>query len=430
MIMKKILLSAALMAACVTISAQKLTYIPWTENALMQGTVISDNGKYVGGSDTEGRAFIYDTTTGQIKYFVSPNLGSENSQSANDADVRAISNDGIGVGYLENTATKFNFATGEYEKLLNENSIANYISTEGKIFGLTYNKAYQQTPVIFSDGTKTELPQATEAWLGYECDGMGVRSGNADGSVLIGYSQDSFATSPLIIWALNKDNTTYSVVPASKKYVDTSMMLDGPQKFESFEGAAISQNGKYVAVNLHDKEDYDHGSTFVRYNVETDTYEDITCPELSDVLWYYANAVSNDGTIIGYIEDQQSGARYAMICKAGETEAKRMSEVFPTLTDIAKMDANQTNTPCAITSDGRYIAGFGYVDMDETSLCFGTYFIDTKASTDGVDNAASDSKANKVVASYTVDGKKNRPVNNRLHINKLANGKSVKTIMK
>ena len=425
--MRKTLLSAAMMVACISVSAQKLTYIPWTENALMKGTVISNNGKFVGGSDTEGRGFIYDTTTGQIKYFQSPKLGGDDEQTqTSDADVRWITDDGIGVGYIEECAAKFNFATGEYEKILDENSLVNYISSDGTMFGCSYDNAYIMTPIMIVNGKKTELPQATDSWLGYESDGMNVRGGNADGSVLLGLAHDNFDTSPIVMWALNKDKKAYSVVPVSKKYLDASFALDGPQKFDKFEGAAISQNGKYVALILHDKTKSDEGMSIARYNVDTDTYDEITCPEASDGMLYYADAISNDGTIVGYIVDE-TGARSAMICKGGETEAKKMSEVYPTLADIAKMDANQNNTPCGITPDGRYIVGFGYVDMDDNNLCWGTYVIDTQA-TDGVDNATAEAKSNKVVASYTVDGKKTRPAANRLHINKFADGRTLKVV--
>ena len=425
--MRKVLLSAAFIAACVSVSAQKLTYIPWTDNAFIQGSVISNNGKYVAGSDSQGRGFIYDTEKKEMKYFVSPQLGGEDTGSLVDADVRCVTNDGIGVGYLEERATKFDFATGKYEKLLDESSIANYITSDGKIFGLTYDNAYDQYPVMIVDGNKTELPQSSDAWLGFENSGMGITGGNADGSVLLGYGQDNFASFPMMMWALNKDNTTYSVIPICKRYFDASMKLDGPQNFVWFEGAAISSNGKYVAINLLDKNE-GQSMTIARYNVVTDTYENITCPEASEEMWYYACAIADDGTIVGFTEDQMTGARNAIIVKGGETEAKRMSEVFPTLTDIVKMDGNECNTPCAITPDGRYIAGFGYVDMDDENLCWGTYYIDTQSSTDGVDNAAADAKASKVVASYGIDGKKTRPAANRLHINKFANGKAVKVV--
>lgn len=423
--MRKILLTAAFVAACMATSAQKISYIPWTENALMQGTVISDNGKYVGGSDTEGRAFIYNTETGEIKYFQSPSLGTDGLEYQPDADIRSLTDDGVGVGYIEENAATFDFATGEYKKILDEPSIANKITTDGKIFGLTYN-TYLQTPIMIADGKKTELAQATDAWLGYECSGMGVTGGSADGSVLIGLAQDNFATYPMMLWSLNKDNTTYSVVPASKKYIDESFELDGPQNFDYFEGAAISSNGKYAVINLHDKNDFENGISVARYNVETDTYELITCPELSADMYYYGNSIADDGTIVGYIEDQNSYARYGMICKGNETTAKRLAEEYPTITDLVTLDNNEANSPCMITPDGRYIAGFAYVDMDESTLCWGTYFIDTQSETDGVDNATAESKANKVVASYGIDGKKSRIAANSLRINKYANGKSVK----
>lgn len=73
--MKKILLSVALLAATCGASAQKFSYVPYADNALMTGVTISANGRYVAGDDTEGRAFIYDTQDKQIKYFQSSKLG-------------------------------------------------------------------------------------------------------------------------------------------------------------------------------------------------------------------------------------------------------------------------------------------------------------------------------------------------------------------
>lgn len=64
--MKKILLSVALLAATCGASAQKFSYVPYADNALMTGVTISANGRYVAGDDTEGRAFIYDTQDKQI----------------------------------------------------------------------------------------------------------------------------------------------------------------------------------------------------------------------------------------------------------------------------------------------------------------------------------------------------------------------------
>ena len=96
--MKKILLSVALLAATCGTSAQKLSYIPYEDNALMMGITISANGRYVAGGDTEGRAFIYDTQAKQIKYFQSPNLGETDADLADLASIRSVTHDGVGYG--------------------------------------------------------------------------------------------------------------------------------------------------------------------------------------------------------------------------------------------------------------------------------------------------------------------------------------------
>ena len=64
----------------------------------MMGITISANGRYVAGSDTEGRAFIYDTQAKQIKYFQSPNLGNADADLDDQASIRSVTNDGVGYG--------------------------------------------------------------------------------------------------------------------------------------------------------------------------------------------------------------------------------------------------------------------------------------------------------------------------------------------
>ena len=65
------LLSAAFLAAMTSVSAQKLTYVPYADNGYLMGTYISSDGRYIAGGDAGGQGFIYDTQNGQIKYFVS-----------------------------------------------------------------------------------------------------------------------------------------------------------------------------------------------------------------------------------------------------------------------------------------------------------------------------------------------------------------------
>lgn len=431
--MKKILLSAALMAACCVMNAQKLTYIPWADNALMMSTAVSNNGKYLAGCDTEGRAFIYNTESGQIKYFASPLLGDESQTTDPGADIRSVSNDGVGTGYLEDKATKFDFATGQYTKADDEdNSLETYISSDGKFkLGFSYDNTYVCKPYYIKDDNKHYLPLPTDEWTGYETNGFKTANANADGSIILGSITDNFATEPMLLWVRNRDNESYSVINVSKRFYDSSSELDGPQATDYFNGASISSNGKYVAVTTHlDKGSFEAGNTIARYDVANDNVEYITCADKDNGMSYYCGGIADDGTIVGFIEDNNTGARYGFICKAGETEAKRISEVYPTLTDLATMDANELNVPCNITPDGRYIVGYGYVSMDEENLCYGSYWIDTQGGETGIGSVNGTDSSAKVVASYSADGKKvNRTPNYRsLVINKMNNGKIKKVI--
>lgn len=146
-------------------------------------------------------------------------------------------------------------------------------------------------------------------------------------------------------------------------------------------------------------------------------------------LAYYATSVADDGTILGMAEVEMS-SRNAVICKAGETEFKNLSAVYPTITDFSAMETNGFLQANSITPDGRYIVGYGYKDLDEENYCFATWCLDTQTEATGVEGVADASKQSKVVASYTVDGKKlNRPtMRNELVINRFANGKVRKMV--
>lgn len=134
--MKKTILSAALFAVCVAASAQKITYVPYTDNPILTGTTISENGRYLAGPDIEGRVFIYDTETGKLKMFQSPSLDDENAGIEAWADIRSVTNDGVGYGDVDAKSAKFDFATGKYNYLLDESvedhSLVHYATADGK----------------------------------------------------------------------------------------------------------------------------------------------------------------------------------------------------------------------------------------------------------------------------------------------------------
>lgn len=435
--MKKILLSAALLAACVAdMSAQKIKFIPFTENTGIQANSISANGKYVGGTSTDLRSFLYNVETGELKYFT-PTSADAGDGSENDANVYSVTNDGVGVGYIDNAAATFSFATGEFTKVLPDvadHSLLKFATADGNFAaGATYNSAYTQSPFYMVDGEKHDLPTPSEEWIGFDSNGYSLYGGNADGSVLVGYANDDFDTRPLMLWVRNSDGKSYSVETLCRQYVDTSFDFDGPQKYDVFEGAAISENGEWLAINWHDKTVGEEvGMGIGRFNLKNYTLEIITCPAEGPDYYNYANSIANDGTIVGYSENQISYGRTAIICKGGETTAKLLSDEFPTLQELKVMDNYEFNTPNMITADGRYITGFGYQDLDEQNLAYASYIIDTQAETGAVEGVEAAEKASKVVAAYGIDGKKAPQAAGamkRLTVNRYANG-MVKKIMK
>lgn len=438
--MKKILLSVALLAATCGASAQKLSYIPYEDNALMMGITISANGRYVAGGDTEGRAFIYDTQAKQIKYFQSPNLGETDADLDDLASIRSVTNDGVGYGDIYGKSTKFDFATGSMTALLDESvegsSLVHYASSDGKVScGVTYdNTTYIQTPYVMVDGVMQSLPEVSNEWAGYEVNGGIAYGGNEDGSVLWGAVCDNYSSYPLMYWVRNRDGKTYSANLLSKRFVDTTMDLSGAQPYDIFTGAAMSANGKWLAVNYHTKmvsrDQVDEGNRVARFDLEADTLQLLSCPDASAEISYYATGISNEGTVVGFEEEQDSKARKAAMCPAGTKEMKLLADLYPTITEFATMDEKNLNEVTAITPDGRYLQGFGYVDLNDDQDCFGTWYFDLEKDETAVENVKTEEAPAKVVASYTVDGKTLNAdsVRKGIVINKLSNGKARKVV--
>lgn len=229
--MKKTLLPVALaMATCLGASAQSMKFVPYTLNGTMTGTSVSENGKFVAGTDTEGRGFIHNTETGDTKFFQSPNLGSDTATDDDKTIIYSVTNEGVGVGCINTKATKFDFTTGSYTTLFEnaegEYAIAKSTSADGSIYcGVTYDDSYAQKPYIFTDGKKTALPTPTEEWIGFETNGYMANYIANDGKLIVGGAIDNFATYPLVFWVRNSDNSTYSVQTPSKRFIDPTFWV-------------------------------------------------------------------------------------------------------------------------------------------------------------------------------------------------------------
>ena len=332
-------------------------------------------------------------------------------------------------------AADFDFATGKYtaifEKAEEENAIAKWTTPDGAYqCGVTYDASYKQKPYVYVNGEKADLPTPTDEWLGFETGGFMANYISNDGSLIVGGAIDNYSTYPLIFWVRNRDGKTYSVQTPSKRFIDSSFDLNQAQPYAWFEGGSVSANGKWIAMNIQNK-DNESGLKMARFNVDTEEIDSLDCPDVNSSTFYYSTGIANDGTVIGYTEDLDTRARKGVICAAGEKEVKYLSEAYPTITDFLTMDEENLNTACAITPDGRYVTGFGYKPVDEKNDYIVTWCLDRKEMGNSIEGVAN-SEASKVVASYTTDGKRvNRTkVQRGLVINRLANGKAVKNLKK
>lgn len=438
--MKKFLLSAALVAACGMANAQKITFVPFGEgesaNAYLAATAISDNGRFIAGGTGE-YAFITDMNTFETKSFISSKLLSGEDETAT-SDVESVSDEGVGYGYMEEKSAKFDFATGKFTQYEEPEYGIIHHTTADNVYqcGVRYNSTYYTIPCLYVNGELQFLPTPKESTMGFEINGVTPRMASENAEVIMGEIVDNKATAPLIIWQKNADDKTYSVVPVCKRFFNPT--FESWQLYDEINGAAISKNGKWIALNLHKNYDVyageeDAGQFIGRYDVEADTIQVISCPDANNVYYYYANGISNDGTIIGTIVNTETRGTTGIICQAGSTEAKDIADVYPTVKELATMDGNDNNNPCAITPDGRYIVGFGYMESpnNPNTLWYASWRLDTQSTETGVDNATAANETSKVVASYNIDGTKvSNPKASRFVINRLANGKSVKKIVK
>lgn len=428
---KALLLAATAMMACGMAKAQKLDYVPFGENGFMTGYTISPNGRYVGGNDTGGQAFISDMSTGETKYFYGKDT--EDGIDA-QATVRYVNDDGVGVGYVNNLAARFNFSSGSYETLSEDWKTITFTNADGSFMcGFGFDESYATSPYWWQDGELRTLPQPGTATIDFESDGASAQAASENGETIIGYAVDNMSTMPLLVWHRDLGDSTYSVRALCNNYLDASWDLDGRQPYSYFEGAAISANGKWILVNLAVKDPdwtLDTGIEMARYDVEADTMQRLSCPDASSMLYYYGTGIANDGTVVGYMEDYgANGARKAVICRAGETDVKPMSEELPGVKEIAAMDENGLNSPCAITPDGRYVVGYGYANLSEDALCFATYRIDMLG-TDGVESAPQTTENGGVAAAYSLDGRSvSKAAQSRsIIVERMANGKVRKVL--
>ena len=423
--MKKTLLSITLLAASHALSAQSsYIAIPYNDNPWLAGIAMSSNGEHVGGMDYSLNMFV-------AKWADLTVVQPEDEPGDMGCCVRCISNTGVGVGFNDNYAVTFDM-TGKTTILDNAEeegggAIAEAITADGKfICGEVGTGKLAKAGYWNEEGKFVMLPQPTTEETGLKILGASATKVNTDGSLIAGYISDKLSTRPLILWRRGADGT-YTVDPVFKKYCKDKTS-DGLGLMCYFTPTDMSENGKWVAVTVST----DAGDLkMARYDVENDKLEVIDYPQIEDGNFCYSSAIANDGTVLGYTSDDESTYRIALIAKAGETVAKSFGVEFSGISDLVEFETLGFNTPCDMTPDGKYIAGYGmYIDEELDMQVFITYRIDTENYTASVDRVVAPMADGKT-ACFSVNGTRVNPDTFRgLQIVKGADGKVRKVLKK
>lgn len=444
------------LAAATCANAQTLTEIKEAEEAggVMVQT-ISNNGKYVGGMTFAQQLFLHDLQSGK-SVILEP-------EDDFGAEVRGISNDGIGIGYngpaitvdMSGNAKIIEQSTEEYYCL------GESITDDGKIMtGSVVNLAmsdlddWQYKACYWENGKLAMLPSPTSEEMTFPVAGSSAKRISADGSVILGHLVDNMSSFPAIIW--KRVGNEYQLDTICKGQFAPSIYNEELGDYEPreepyplFQFAALSANGKYVALNVaryesYYDEDMDQTFTFpgetriAIYNTETKEIQEIVIDGSTGIeegTSCAANAIANDGTVIGYTGDGFMQPRQAIILKAGEKQPKLMAEEFSSIEQIATFDELGMNSPCAITGDGRYIAGFAMIPYEmeiegevfETSICE-AYVIDREGDPTAISSTVKTAK--KATEYFTVDGRKVAAPVKGLNIIKSADGTTKKVFVK
>lgn len=123
--MKKTFILLCMAASCAVVNAQKVTVLPndVVNGYVYIGSALSNNGKYIAGSDMSGGIFVADIQSGEVKW--------KAGEDKLGAELRGVTNDGLGCGY-DGPALVFDFKTGISTFIDENESIAESITPDGK----------------------------------------------------------------------------------------------------------------------------------------------------------------------------------------------------------------------------------------------------------------------------------------------------------
>ncbi|MGM9844151.1 MAG: hypothetical protein ACI30S_08025, partial [Muribaculaceae bacterium] len=401
-----------------TISAQSLVVINddfGIQNyGGLQGLAISENGKWLCGTTQAYAGFLLNMETAEVIY----------DEPIDDygCELRGVSNAGNAIGMngnaisIDATGYKFGLETPGLEQ-----SIANDITPDGSlIVGFTYNEGYRETPVIWeANGALCHLPVTTTEEIGFEVNGCRCCKVSEDGSVIVGYLVDNFATYPVVFW-IRQDNGSYALdTTIAQNFFEPG---DGDKPYLVISPSAISKNGRYVALQLMVN---DGSYTYYNGVYDLQTHELHKATVLGDFegAAYYPSAISNNGDVVGMVIYGWN-QRIPYVYSIGNEYGTTFADTF-TSDEFSDFISADIAIPTNITGDGRYVIGWS---VDYETYAYYTFMIDF--STGAVSKIAVDPSAAEEVARYDVSGKiisKNTP---GINIIRMSDGSAQKVLVK
>lgn len=437
--MKKIILSAACAIIATGAFSQKITVLE--EGAPFGGMMpqcISPNGMYVGGSTFAGMMFM--EAWENHNYIIVD--GSYGSQFENyGSEIRGISNDGTGIGFDDRGAVMVNLPSNSYELLQPIDTskgiydvLANSITADGSlVVGSVVNSSYSQAPVYWENGKLNYLPVPTDIDFGFIPDGFSAQQVTADGSIIMGYAIDNFATYPMVLWYRQQDGS-YECDPVFYKYFEGGA---GANEFLRFNGMSMSRNGAYIIMKVqYNTEDpaLKGVNLLAMYTVADKSLKIIHIdgehgiePGTDCTVWF--NGISDGGTVVGWITPSETGARYPFIMYADELQPILLSDAFPEIEELKVYDESESHSLSGISTNGRYICGMGmqYYPMYDMYYFVG-YVLDTMKEDAGVSSIFDEDK--RVTGYFGIDGLQKNELGNGINIIRYSDGTSRKVIIK
>ncbi len=421
--MKKFLLTIVAAATGLTCMAQDYGFTLFTNDEYygLRGLAMSTNGRYIAGvlgvSGSSG-TFILDTQTNTLKTCDS------------GGEFRGVSDTGIAVGYGEGGAIAFDMEGNLTQFVDGQGAgICNAITPDATIAVGNVPRSYADGgsnwythACYWKDGETVLLPEPTAKELGFGTDGTSAIGVSADGSVIVGYVIDNWATYPFIIWKLNSDGT-YTCDPLSKDWYEEDQWASN-KPYYLCSPTAISGNGKYIALWL-ESSNYDQIQRIGRYNVETGELV-----EAENENNFLPSGISNDGSILAALGGVESMNKQGYIWRPDNSEAVTIRSQYPYATGFATYDSYQDHQPMSISPDGRFIMGFvGFYDEKASVYKYGTYLFDAQKYDETLGIVSVEKEENTKEEIYGLDGTKRNGIQHGMNIVK-KNGKTMKILKK